>query len=725
MAKTITHIIDGQPYEVPEGYTELDVRKALQQQKPSASPFEKLGGAPKITGKREKDIAPSGFGEEFGYGVKRKLRESLGGLREFVSGQPSLPLEADIPTPTSEQFARGLGRYTTKAAEGFGESLLGAKIGGRFGPVGAAVGGIAGPLIAGYLKQPGPRISGERVLSAGAEALPGVGRFGAKELSYGRKLAKGLGLLEEDLKTAKGSKIEAEKYLARTQEEIPVGLGRRTSESMGAKEATAKTQLQNLQEKQKQLQEDIKADKPFKDIRFGEKDPITIDLTKLKQLELPETSKSEILNQKKEQFIQNATQSFDPNIDYNKLAAEEHNKIYDKISNQVSAKYNNVLEDEPESIPATNTGYKKFRQVANAVGEEAAPLQKLFPDNVEVLNSEEQALIPELQKTKDLKTIPTEKLLSFYKTAKQIAYKLSSKAWQEASGLTEVQRTNLDSASEKYNLLTNKLRDVLNAVSPSILEKLSDADTYFANNKAPFYARPEHWQAQKKGRITTDVLRDTHAAKSIPEASFLRNLIRTNEGYRKAVLGKIFGRNLDKLTKEGQYEEYSDFVKSDPHVNQIHETLQEFENIEKQMARQKKLSEPMAKATATQIQDLIKAKNQLSSNLGKHLSEQYENIKNIVLKKQKGIEVKSSELAKIGKEIEQLEKDIQQFEAYKNNLADAEKRASKAGMDVKQLKLQTDNARRELAQHKQKYAKLTKAAKTTLATVAAKLYLFK
>lgn len=725
MAKTVTHIIDGQPYEVPEGFSELDVRDALRRQSSAANPFAKLGGVPKVTGKREKDIMPSGFGGEFGYGVKRKLRESLGGLKEFATGKPSLPLEADIPTPTSQQFARGAGKHITRVAEGLSESLLGAKIGGRLGPVGAVVGGIAAPFIAGYLKQPGPRISGERLLSAGEEALPGAAKLGAKELSYGIKLARALKPLEAKVTEAETAKTAANRYLTSTQEGIPPAAGTRTSVRMGEKEARAREKMPALQEKQAKLQEAIDRDAPFKSIQFDEKGPALVDLTKLKELKLPNNVKAGIVKQNKEQFINEASDSFDPKIDYDKLAAEEHNKIYDNISAQVTNKYNDVLEGEPESIPATNTGYKKFRQVAQAVGEEIAPLQKLFPDNVEVLNPEEQQLVPELQKTKDLKNIPTKKILSFYKTAKQIAYKLSSKAWQESNNLVDVQRTNLDTASEKYNLLANRLKNVLNEVNPEILEKLSDADDYFAKNKAPFYARPEHWQAQNKGKITTDILRDTHAAKNVPEAGFLRNLIRANEGYRRAALGKLFGRNIDKLAKEGEFEEYADFVKSDPHVSRIHKTLQEFENIEKQMARQKEINEPMAKATTEQIKTLLEAKNQLSKNLAKDLSTKYETIKSLVLKKQQGLQTNTEELIKVGKDIKKLEEDIEAFEAYKNNLADAEKKAAQAGYDLEEIKTQANKARKELADYKQKYKKLAKLAKTTLAGVAAKLYLFK
>jgi len=721
MAKTITHNIDGQSYEVPEGYSELDVRRALSQQKQPAKASTQLRGAPKVTGKYEKDIMPS---NEFGYGIKRKLRESLGGLQEFITGKPSMPLEADLPKDALSQAQRYAGGALTRAGEGLAESLLGARLGSRLGPAGAVVGGIAAPFVAGYLKQPGPRVSGSRALSAVTEALPGALKTAGKEIKYGRELAKGLKLLETDLPKLEEQKLGAETTLAETKRNIPVEL-ERTSRGIEKKLLSSSEALQQLKAKQQELQASIAKDEPFQGIVFDEKGPKPVDLSKIEKLELPKSAKSEIVERNKQQFLDDAAKSFDPNVDYNKLAAEEHNKIYDNISEQVREKYNDVLEEEPESIPATNRGYRKFQQVAKSVGEEIAPLQKLFPDNVEVLSPEEQELVPELQNTQNLRAIPTDKLLSFYKTSKQIAYKLSSKAWQEANGLTETQRKNLDNASEKYSLLTNKLRDVLNEVSPSILEKLSDADTYFAKNKAPFYGRPEHWQAQKKGRITTDILRDTHAAKNVPEAAFLRNLIKTNEGYRSAVLGKLFARNLDKLTKEGNFEEYSDFVQTDPHVGQIHGTLQKFEDIKNKLSGAEKLEKPMAQEISKTVQQLLKAKNEFNTNLAKNLSEKFEQIKKLTLKKQEGYKIKTEELVKVGKDIQQLEKDIEKYEAYKNNLLEAEKNAEKAGYDTKDLKIQIKKARLEYEQHKQKYKKIVNTSKGILAAVAAKLTLFK
>ena len=723
MAKTITFEIDGQSYKVPEGYTELDVRRALDKKKQTANIYAGLSKPLKITNQISQDVQPSELGE-FGYGAKRKLSESLGGLKEFATGKPSLPLEANLPTTFLGQALRRAGKTLEGIGETGLESMAGFRLGSKFGPVGATVGAIGLPLIAGYLKQPGERVSGARALGAAEEAASSAfGVLGKRglEIYKGYKAAKeALQPLEEKQTGLETKLLEAKKYLQSTKENIPPDQPR-TSEKLAKQQLQQQEKLQELKIKQQQLQENIKKGEPFKNVQFKEKGPKTVDLDKIIQSDLPESVKSEILEQHKNKFINDAQKSFDPEIDYGKLAAQEHNKIYNRVSEQVREKYDDILVDEPESIPATNTGYRKFREVAKSVGEEIAPLQRLFPDNVEVLNQEEQELVPELQNAQNLRAIPTDKLLSFYKTSKQIAYKLSSKAWQEANGLTEVERENLNNASAKYNLLTNRLRDVLNEVSPSILEKLDDADTYFANNKAPFYKRPEHWEAQK-GRLDSDILKSTHAdITTAPEAGFLRNLIKNNENYRRAVLGKLFGRNLNKLAEQGKFEEYADFVKSDPHVKTIHDTLNQFEKLK----TQRKLSEPLAQTTQKNINNLLKAKKEISRNLAKDLEQKLNDIVKLVELKQKGISIDTAELVKTQKAIDDIEQNIEKLGNYKNNLLEVEKNAQKAGEDVEDIKLEIKKTRLELGKYKQKYSGIKKLSNKILTAVAAKLYLFK
>lgn len=723
MTKTITHVINGQEYEVPEGYTKLDVMRALSEQNkpkqlPTASSFEAYG-APKVTSKREKDIQPQ---DEFKYGIQRKLRESLGGVQEFITGKPSMPLEADVAS-TSGQLARQFGKSTTRLGETILEGLYGAKLGGKFGPVGAAAGGVLLPLIAGYVKEPGPRLSASRALSAVEEAAPNIAYGGLKHLYGGYKLGKTLNELKTKETPLLTAKTEAQRYLTTTQEGVPPEYPR-TSQGIASAQATKTKQLQNLKNKQLQLQTDIEAGKPFQNIAFSEKGPKLINLTEIGKMNFPKSVKSEILERNKNQFIEQALKTFSPNIDYNKLAAEEHNKIYNQISNEVSKKYNNVLKDVDKNILAGSKGFNIYQNIAKSLGQKMAPLKNILPEEG-ALTPEENQLLTGFEGSEKLKSIPTSKVLSYYKTAKQLANKLDSKAWQEANNMTDVQRKNSSDAAEQFKNLSDKLAEVLDKIDPKIQNRIKEADTYFAKNKAPFYARKEHWEAQK-GRIDSDILKSTHADVSVaPEASFLRNIIKSNENYRKAVLGKLFGRNFDKLLKEGKYQEYADLINLDPHVKNIHKTLETFENAKKQIGAKEKLEKPLAQTTQATIEQLAQSKQTMSKNLSQHLDKKLSEIKKLVAEKQKGYAINTEKLIQTDKDIEEIQKEIQKFENYKNNLLEAEKVAQKAGYDVKDLQLEIKKARYDLAQHKQKYATLKKLVKGTLATVAAKLYLFK
>lgn len=715
MADTVIYNIDGKPYEVPKSYTELDVRRALEKRNQAKNIYSGLSKPQKITQQIPQDLPPS---DEFRYGIERKLRETLGGIKEFATGKPSMPLEADLPSSGVSQLARGAGKSATKLGETTLESLTGARIGSKFGPLGATIGAIGLPLIAGYLKQPGERLSGARALSAAEEALPSaLGQYG-KTLITGYKLNKAMKDLEKKEINFEEALIGANKYLTTTKEGIPANLPR-TIKGLESSQLTKTEQLQNLQTKQQKLQEKIKQDEPFKSITFTEKGPKTVDLSEVINSDLPETAKKEIIEQRKNKFINEAQESFDPTIDYGKLAAEEHNKVYNKISEEVNNKYNDVLKGVDKGILAGSKGYAKYQEVAKAVGEKISPLKNLFPK--EILTTDEEGLITGLEGSEKLTTIPTEKVLSFYKTAKQLSNKLKSSAWQEANGLTDVQRKNYNEAAKQFSFLSDKLGQVLDAINPDIKSKLSEADKYFAENKAPFYARKEHWEAQK-GRLDSDVLKSTHADTSTaPEAGFLRNLIKTNENYRKAVLGKLFGRDLNKLTKEGEFEEYSSFIKSEPHVKNIHDTLNKFEKFK----TQRKLTEPSAQVTQKNIDSLLKAKKEFSENLGKHLSEKLNTIKKLVEQKQKGIVINTEELIKTGQDIEKINTDIEKLENYKNNLLEAEQGAKRAGEDVKKIQIEIKKARYDLAQYKQKQQTIKKIAKGILGTAAAGLYLFK
>lgn len=695
-----TLVLDGKKYQFGNGVTESQVRAFHEKNKQAQQ-------AP--TTNYNIDREPKGPGEQFAYGLKRKYQESGAGLKEFLTGTPSnLPISADIPSGTGESIARGagsaLGRLSEMAAEVYAGGKLGQKIGGAKG---ALIGSIAGPFVAGYLKQPGERLGLERLISGGLEAASSGGYKASKGVLgmylAGRKATN----LQENLVNKKREALEASKAYATAQKQIP-GFGttvKRLESKISAGEEklpeliTKKTGLETSIEKSKNLIPKIKEElKNYPEKKF--------ELELPKKPEAPQLSELEKIARQEEEFTTKAKEIFNPKINYNLAAAEEHNKLFDEISKNVTKKYNDVLKDvDTKEILAGQKGYDIYQEVAKSLGEKAAPLKNLIPDKI--LNSEEQDLITGLEDFEKLKPVPTEKVLSFYKTAKQTARKFSNDAWQEANGLTEVERTNLQKASEQFTGLAEKLKKVLNIIDPKIIPKLEEADAYFAKNKAPFYARPEHWEAQNKGQITSDILESTHADKSVaPEANFLRKLILENENYRRAALGKIFSNNYKKLASEGDFEKYTDFVKQDPAVKLIHETLKDFGRFKTSQQRLTAFEKPVRAA-------FKKAGQEFKQNVARIKSEQSElksQLENLLKQQEQGKTANEAQLRDVSNKINKINKDLDKLQEYLDKLKPLAEKKDLSKAEVKEIKLQISEARLEYARKKAALLGLDKLA---------------
>lgn len=695
-----TLTLDGKKYQFGAGVTEDQVRALHEKNK-------QIQQAPSMDYDIDKE--PQGFAEQLSYGLKRKYRESGAGIKQFLTGQkPNLPLSADLPSKPSETLGRAAGslagRLSELAAEAYAGGRIGQKIGGARG---ALIGGVVGPFIGGYLKQPGERLSLERLISGGAEAASSGGYKLAKGIADVYKAGGATKEFEKKLLEKQREAFEASKAYTTAKKQIP-GFGttvKRLESKISAGEeklpelTTKKTELETSIEKSKNLIPKIKEElKNYPEKKF--------ELELPKKPEVPQLSELEKIARQEEEFTTKAKEIFNPKIDYNLAAAEEHNKLFNEISKNVTKKYNDVLKDvDTKEILAGQKGYNIYQEVAKSLGEKAAPLKNLIPDKI--LNSEEQDLITGLEDFEKLKPVPTEKVLSFYKTAKQTANKFSNDAWQEANGLTEVERTNLQKASEQFTGLAEKLKKVLNIIDPKIIPKLEEADAYFAKNKAPFYARPEHWEAQNKGQITSDILESTHADQSVaPEANFLRKLILENENYRRAALGKIFSNNYKKLASEGDFEKYTDFVKQDPAVKLIHETLKDFGRFKTSQQRLTAFEKPVRAA-------FKKAGQEFKQNVARIKSEQSElksQLENLLKQQEQGKTANEAQLRDVSNKINKINKDLDKLQEYLDKLKPLAEKKDLSKAEVKEIKLQISEARLEYARKKAALLGLDKLA---------------
>lgn len=695
-----TLVLDGKKYQFGNGVTESQVRafheknKQTQQALPTDYGIEKQ---------------PKGAAEQFAYGLKRKYQESGAGLKEFLTGRPSnLPISADLPSNAGENIARGagssLGRLSELAAESYAGAKLGQKIGGARG---ALIGGIAGPFVGGYLKQPGERIGLERLISGGLEAASSGGYKAGKGVLGIYKAGKETKNLQENLVGKKREAFEAGRAYETAQKEIPIPDA--TVQKLESKILSGKKELSELQAKKTSLEANIqKSNKLIPKIEeelqnYPEK---KFDIEYPQKPEVPQLSSIEKIARQEEQFTKAAEKVFDPKLDYNKAAAEEHNKLFNEISENVNRKYNNVLKDvDTKDILAGQKGYDIYQKAAKSLGEKAAPLKDLIPDKI--LNPEEQNLITGLEDFEKLKSIPTEKVLSFYKTARQTARKFNNNAWQEASGLTDIEKANLKTASKQFTGLAEKLKEVLNAIDPKIISKLKEADAYFAENKAPFYARPEHWEAQK-GLITSDILESTHADSNVaPEAAFLRKLIMGNENYRRAALGKIFSKNYKKLIEEGDFEKYNDFVEQDPAVKLIHETLKNYNRLK---VAHKRLITSVEKPLMASFKESAQKFKQGVSSMKTEQKRLRSQLESMLERQKQGKTASEEQIKDVAYKINGLEKNLSELQKYIEKLKPLSERKDLTEAELKEIKLQINEARLEYARKKAALLGLDKLA---------------
>lgn len=687
--KTLT--LDGKKYQFGPGVTEDQIRafhKKNQQIQQISSPENTV------------DVEPKGFAEQLAYGLKRKYRESGAGIKQFLTGKESnLPVSANLPSDTSEVIGRAAGSLGGRLSELAAESIAGSKVGQKLGgPRGALIGAVAGPFIGGYLKQPGERVSLERLISGGAEAASSAGYKLGKGIIDIYKAGGAVKELKPKLLGKEKEALEAAKKYQEAYEETPAQY-QDTSRILARRIASGEKKLIELEPKKTELESNIEKSK---NLIPKIKEQLKNYPEKKFQVEqpskpgVPQLSSMEKLARQEETFTSNANKIFDPKIDYEKAAAEEHNKIYNDVSKKVNKKYNDVLKGvKTKEILAGQKGYNIYETVAKSLGAEKKPLRNLIPDKI--LNSEEQDLITGLENYEKLKSIPTEKVLSFYKTAKQTARKFNNKAWQEANNLTDTERNNLEDASKQFTSLAEKLGEVLNEIDPKIIPKLKKADAYFAENKAPFYARPEHWQAQKQGRITSDILETTHAdIKTAPEAAFLRKLIMQNENYRRAALGKVFSNDYKKLLTEGDFEKYSEFVQNDPAVKLIHENLKNFNRLKTAQQRLTNIEKPIKTEFGKAAQDF-------KQNIAR-MKTQQDKLKNqlegLLKKQQEGQTASEKQLRDVVNKINQIKNDLNDLQKYLDKLQPLEKRKDLTETEIKEIKLKIKEVRLEYARKK-------------------------
>lgn len=314
-----------------------------------------------------------------------------------------------------------------------------------------------------------------------------------------------------------------------------------------------------------------------------------------------------------ENYVEYLQKGLNLSEDPNMGMANSLNQIVEGIDTEVSNRYNNVIpEGTPESILTGSKGFQIFDNIKQNLSKEFEPLRNIVEDYIET--PQEKSLVSTLSNVERLNEIPTADIVSMYKTAKQLSYRFRSRAWQEATGLTDAERNKFNDASQFFNGISSNLNDVLNSIDPAISENLVSANDFFKNYKAPLYKRPEYWQAQKKGRISGDILKNTHAR--TPDAMLLRDIVGNDPDFSRYALSHVIRDKPLKLKTLINRDEYLPFITRNPIANTAMQGLIGLEEGKKQISRlkpeisykdqlqQQLVSRPNQTLTQSQLQNL-------------------------------------------------------------------------------------------------------------------------
>jgi hypothetical protein len=293
--------------------------------------------------------------------------------------------------------------------------------------------------------------------------------------------------------------------------------------------------------------------------------------------------------------------------------ANSLNEIVKGIDSEVANLYNDVIpETAPSSILAGSRGFDIFSNIKQNLSKQFQPLKNIIEDYVET--PEEKSLVSTIGNVEKLKEIPTADIVSMYKTAKQLSYRFKSRTWQEATGLTDAERNKFNEASQFFDGISSNLKDVLNSIDPQIETNLEAANNFFKNYKAPLYKRPEYWEAQKKGRISGDILKNTHARTE--DAMLLRDIIGNDANFSRFALSRVLREKPLKLKTLINKDEYMPFITLNPITNTVMKGLLGLEEGKKQISRlkpevsykeqlqQQLISRPNQTLTQAQLQNL-------------------------------------------------------------------------------------------------------------------------
>lgn len=667
MAKTITHKINGQEYEVPEGYTKLDVMRVLSEQnKPKqlspSLPVKSFNSQTKAS-KTSEPNEPGYFETGFPRGIIGSLKKSGAGLQEFFTGKP---VEYEM-RPVRQSFGDIVTERFGELAAHLGKTAAGATAGYKiapFGPTGKAVGGLLGAFGAHYLTQPGARLGLERLGAAGAGLLEALtaGTGHPERIKLGKEIRAQEKIMPEYASKLLGQEQEleaAKEFTGLEKEKAIEQAGASTVGSLKRKRKLAQEKLAVLPSEQELRIKDISEERPGLPLLAPEKGMGAADIakqqaetaeTKLKEIFEPEeggpTHQTNIHNLLKEDLAQKQSAYGQEYQNFRKKHADKVIKEgYVKDANQIIAEL-----PDPTIMQLFGVGAESAEETASKVNRQLVPI------------------------TKDVNT-----LFDNWRSLKRYSQRARGKARAKGAELSEDEKTSLTNAADRWDAAAAELAQVLkdNGYEES-LNTLKDLNTRYANEYAPIYDTNAYWYMDKEGKAPPNFLDNIEG--NTKGKKILQEAVKANPNIVKSALGQAVESNPKSALEGNKKALLNPYIKSHaeskPYFEQLNESLKRLPSAEKEQAELIKESIRIQNA-GNEILKKIKLKKEASiekqeldkvvantdeyiSRLSRAIINQKEKMRKVQMTKKQQIEAQ--------KKLAQLESQREKLGAIKNGL---------------------------------------------------------
>jgi len=371
---------------------------------------------------------------------------------------------------------------------------------------------------------------------------------------------------------------------------------------------------------------------------------------------------------------------------------------------ELSGEYDTIKSDlENENVVIDNT---------HKVKELTADFNKLISESGGDVNTKEiKAAADKLISAKNREIIPAGDFVSMYKSVNDYMREAYRKAYK--IGRTEDEHVTWkkrgDEASEKLKEMDSILEKSL---PEDVYDRLKKTPVRWRNEIIPLYKEPLYWSIMENERLPKDMLSALRGGKKGSGLEIIRNNIMSDSQAVKHVIGQRY--DVSPASVHNPNELMREFMKLDPHVaklvdirNQAHGMMEnakgQIKDIKKRHAESKtELPSVRKESTARQ--------NEINAQLKEH-----EKLTNERIKSKEDLELKiqeaESEIGYLREHNEKLNQHLTEIRKTFNEANITLKQKHKLGMDIKRLKREISNNKKNEFSSTTRLKKLYKIGK--------------